>query len=523
MSFYLCFTIRFLQPYSHGRGDGDEPEWPPSPLRFIQSLISAGAGRWNERIEVKTSSSALKWLSEQEPPEIVAANAIRANRPYRLYVPDNVTDKVAASWARGRNADIAEYRTEKDVRPMCLMDEAVHYLYPLPDGQCPYLDVLTVATRSITHLGWGVDMAVGDASMITGEQVAALSGLRWRPSPVGGVPLRTPKTGTLDDLIRKHNDFLNRVSKDGFRPVPPLRVFDVIRYRCQDQPFQRPYRIFELRNIDGSRFRYPHRRLIHIAGMVRHLAIEAMRHPGNRPRGVDDNWLDTYIAGHSEKDESTLGEMSAKNDGHRRLSYLPLPSVGHEHADPGVRRVMICAPVGDDAWLGHVAKRLAGQALQPVRGDEFGDREPPMLVPMYLSGDGVTRCYTMESSVWHSFTPVILPGHGDHKPKKIRALIERALIQSGVEQPCDFEWSAFSRFRKSFSAHKYGKDKQPQGYYRPGYLLSQTAVHLTLRFHDGTEQKNPVAIPGPLAIGAGRHCGLGLFAAINERSMESDE
>jgi CRISPR-associated protein Csb2 len=111
------------------------------------------------------------------------------------------------------------------------------------------------------------------------------------------------------------------------------------------------------------------------------------------------------------------------------------------------------------------------------------------------------------ANVWHSFTPIILPGHDDHKPEKTRALIERALLQSGIDQPCEFEWSPFSRFPKSYSAHKYGKEKQPQGYYRPDYLQSQTAVHLTLRF------KNNVQVPGPIFIGAGRHCGLGSFVA----------
>jgi CRISPR-associated protein Csb2 len=103
---------------------------------------------------------------------------------------------------------------------------------------------------------------------------------------------------------------------------------------------------------------------------------------------------------------------------------------------------------------------------------------------------------------------VILPGHDDHKPDKTQSLIEKALKQSGIEQPCEFTWSAFSRFRKTYSAHKYDKDKRPQGYIRPKYLLSQTAVHLTLTFHDELQ------VPGPLVVGAGRHCGFGLMAAV---------
>ena len=42
------------------------------------------------------------------------------------------------------------------------------------------------------------------------------------------------------------------------------------------------------------------------------------------------------------------------------------------------------------------------------------------------------------------------------------------------------------------------------------HLLSKTAVHMNLRFDEG------VKVTGPHAIGAGRHCGFGLFASIAE-------
>jgi CRISPR-associated protein Csb2 len=120
--------------------------------------------------------------------------------------------------------------------------------------------------------------------------------------------------------------------------------------------------------------------------------------------------------------------------------------------------------------------------------------------------DSVGRYYTQSANTWASVTPVILPGHDDHKPEKTRKLIEKALVQSGIEQPCQFEWSEFSRFPKSFSAHKYDRQGNLNGYIRPDHLLTQTAVHLVVRFN------NEVNVPGPLAIGAGRHCGLGIMA-----------
>lgn len=493
MSTCLCFTIRFLQPFSHGRGDSNEPQWPPSPLRLFQALVASAAAYWNEKIQLKHALPALQWLETQPAPLIVGDKAVLADCSYRLYVPDNVADKVATSWSRGREASIADYRVEKDIRPVHLSGDTLYYLYPIPNKDSPYVKTLCTAARSITHLGWGIDTVVGTASIRSLKQTADLAKYRWQPDSSSGTPLRIPSSGTLSNLMKNHEAFLGRLSKKGFCPVPPLRTFRTSAYRRNDEPLARPYRLFELRQIDGGRFRYPHRRLIHLAGMVRHLAKEAMTY--SPPPDVKADWVKTYIVGHAKKRESE----------HRQLSYIPLPSVGHRHTDPGIRRIMIVAPEGDDTLLDHVARRLTGKILKPLKGDEFGQNAPPLLVP--TKGDKVSRCYTQAASTWHSFTPVILPGHDDHKPSKTRKLIEKALQQSGIDQPCEFEWGAFSTFTKSYSAHKYDRNGRLNGYIRPDHLLSQTATHLKLRFKEGLK------VPGPITIGAGRHCGLGLFVA----------
>jgi CRISPR-associated protein Csb2 len=490
---FLDISVTFIDPQFHGRGDGGEPEWPPSPLRLMQALVAANADQVGSGGEL---DAALRWLERQPPPTMVTPNHAKAS-PYCLSVPNNAMDLVAKAWAKGnyfgtRDSNPATHRTMKTIQPTRMLDsDTVHYLWPVETHDSATVQTLAEAAAKLVALGWGIDLVVGRAERLSSNDLQSLSGHRWTASPSGSTPLRTPKAGTLDNLIRKHDDFLTRIGQDGFCPVPPLRDLDITRYRRDDEPLGSPYRTFELRNTDGTRFRYSHRRLIHLAGMVRHLAIRAMTQAP--PAGVPDNWVEQYVAGHA----------APGDEDHRQLSYLPLPSIGHPHADPGIRRVMIAAPTGDDRWLDYIARQLTGRALEPEsQGPKFpGD--PPILQP--VKSDPVIRQYIQPSAVWHSFTPVILPGHDDHKPRKTRSLIERALLQSGIDQPCQFEWSAFSKFPKSYSAHKYGKDKRPQGYYRPDHLMTQTAVHLTLRF------ENNLRVPGPIAVGAGRHCGFGLM------------
>ena len=227
--------------------------------------------------------------------------------------------------------------------------------------------------------------------------------------------------------------------------------------------------------------------------MVRRSAIKAMGdYP---PEGIENvkAWVESFVAGH-------------RPDGvenHERFSYVPLPSIGHEHADAMIRRVMVTAPFGYEAQLRHLAEQLEGVQLEPEGG---GDG--PIL--WRLRADGVTRQYVGLSSVWASVTPIILPGHDDHKPVKTIKLIEQAFRQSGIDQRCEFTWSAMPNFNDCLTAHKYDSNKRRTGYYRPKYLESLTSVHVRVNFGQ------PVA--GPLSVGAGRHCGLGVLAAVESSS-----
>lgn len=522
----FCISVTFLdpEPRFHGRGDGGKPEWPPSPLRLFQAIVAANG---QHLADAGTTSNALRWLEHQPPPQIVAPAGEPGQR-LPVYVPNNAMDLTAKAWAKGsealsKGARPEDNKTLKTFQPTHLRNgNTVHYLWPDPPTDLP-LEALGDAVGRVVALGWGIDLAVAQARVLNAD--ATLAGHLWRPQDAaGGKTLRVAVAGTLDALIKRHGRFLKRVDAEGFHPVPPITAMGHVHYRSADAPPARPFRVFELRKPDGKSLAYPPQKLIHLAGMLRHLAIRSTAsdkvfselYPGeDRERAFTDSeappftedahgwpdadaWVRQYVAGHRDPDAPQ----------HRQLSYLPLPSIGHRHTNPAVRRVMIAGQPGNDAMIQWIANRLAGQRLRPdKRTQQKCMTDPPVLVP--VRSDPIIQRYTAEQRRWATVTPVILPGYTDRKAGKTRGLIHKALAQAGVTQPCRFIWSQISRFPKSLPANatqgKKSRRKTPAGYIRPDYMLHRTAVHLEITF-------DAVPVPGPLVIGSARHCGLGVFA-----------
>ncbi len=514
---FLLVTVRFLDDRYHGLLDrGGPPEWPPSPFRLFQALVAGVARRGELVIGEDTPDNtnftevgqAIGWLQRRTSPIIIAPKS-QTGQAITRFVPNNDGDK---------KFDRQERLTAKATIPTLFVLEPnqkpeVHYVWDISNQSDAPLQQLRDAARSLTSLGWGIDMAFADARSGTQAEVESLQGVRWHPKlgvwrdeGMLRVPLvdQESLTCSLCDLRHCHETAINRIQHGHpLRIVDKPKVFDRVFYASIERLIGRPTAVFKLLDANDDTYSYSQSKLIHIAGMVRHLAIECMK--TNPPTDLRDysfeDWLRAYVAGHLSDEDK------AANQPHAQFSFVPLPSIGHPHTDPSIRRVMIISPLGDDAWLEHLSRQLAGEELKPLPGTTLplGTRLERVRAE---TKDGVRDKYTQAANAWASFTPVLLPGHDDHKPEKTRKLIEKALQQSGIEQPCEFEWSAFSYFPKALSAHKYDRQKRPTGYIRPSHLLNNTAIHLELRFNDG------VRVPGPLAIGSGRHCGFGLMAAI---------
>ena len=506
---HLLLTVRWLDDHYHGLLDREgPPEWPPSPFRLFQALV-AGTARCG-KLESALGES-LAWLASLDPPVIIAPRS-RHGQVVTRFVPNNDGDKVPDRQNRLKG---------KTFRPTFMLDPPViHYLWSIDANHSSHARGVCDAAQNLICLGWGIDMAYADGRLIEQDGILNLKGVRWYPrlgirrdDGLLRVPIVAHDSNgdTLRDLKRAHESALKRIEHGKpLNSVEKPRVFDRVVYASTERPLGRPSAMFALRTADGEFFQYPHAKLIHIAGMLRKAAIDAMdpNKNGYSPPDINDpeKWVESFVAGHQ-------GELS---DNHHQFSYVPLPSIGHEHADALIRRVMIVAPFNQEAHLQHLSEQLDGARLTPETSCGIG--VPPILDRM--RPDGVSRCYLAITDAWQSVTPVILPGHNDHKPEKTIKLVCRAFQQCGIDTPCEFNWQATPFVNNTLSAHKYDRNGRHVGYHRPAHLKDLTAVHLRIRFGhrtvegDGDSPWIPEIVAGPLAIGAGRHCGLGLMAAM---------
>lgn len=526
---YFCLSVTFLDPLSafHGRGDHGEPEWPPSPLRMFQTLVAAAATRWPGRQFSECARSAFEWLEDiqfKSQPLIVAPR-YRVGLALRVAVPNNDMDSPASYWAKGqepkkphRPIDLKPLKTVRPIRLLVNADDraTVHYLLPLEGGSCPHFDILEKAARSVTHLGWGVDMVAATASILSEEEVARLPGERWEPIDdrwAGGY--RVPKHGTLDDLIRTHSAFLTRIERDergneSFNPVPRLSVFHVVGYRCATQPGQRSYAAFSLLKPDASARQSfdPLRRTRDVAGMMRHAVATVAR-----DLGWTDERINVFVHGKTP-DGSKPSSGAASPD---RFQYLPLPTINHAlgRVEP-IRRVLITAPPHCGQQIAWARRSLAGAEL-------FNDGTAAAMLTVLPGSDWVLRQYVDESRTWTTVTPVILPGYDDpdHLRRKLRDcrdaetqkrylarlearmehLLRKAFQQAGysgelIEQ-AELDWRQVGFVPGVESATRY---------LPPENLDNSPRIHVRVKFS--------VPVPGPIVIGSGRFRGFGLFARL---------
>jgi CRISPR-associated protein Csb2 len=480
---YFCITIRPLGEFWHGRSEEGGVEYPPSPFRLFQALVAGAYMGAYAGDQPEQKRKALEWLEKQEPPIIIAPSH-RELQPLGIYVPNNDADKYPKR---------AERLVLKTSKPIWLGENAIfHYLWPIKETlEEDILQALQREIRRLSVLGRSVDGVVSEARLLTSAELPSLGGHRYDPAPGqdGIRRLRVPKEGSLASLFELHQARLSFIQT---REIPDRTnlVFRETVYRADtwnEGGQRRPFAAFALVPLQATarnekRRTFWHTQTARVAAMARHAALESTQRPKHQFPGD----IERFVAGHAPQgDEQPL----------ERFSYLPLPSIHHRFADGGIRRLLIVEPVGGDGSHAKWAKRaLDGKPLV---------REQDKLKLAELSSglndadNRLLSCYVKAAYTWLSVTPVILPGRDDGKYPKALKLMRKALedarIPESIVQDVRLQKAPFW----PGSAH-------PTAYFMPKHVRHYSAWHVLIKF------KQPFY--GPLALGVGRHIGLGLFA-----------
>ena len=242
-----------------------------------------------------------------------------------------------------------------------------------------------------------------------------------------------------------------------------------------------PWVAFELLDADGKAMSRAWQDAMEVAAWMRHAAGEALR---GRDIGED---VDAYVLGHPNDGD----------DASHRMSLMPLPSIGHAHADGRIRRVMFCEPpAGNGRAVELLADLLPGVALTDEHGHEVCSLVPP-------SNERVVEHYVRRSVVWRSVTPVILHGfnsaHGKISVAKTESLLLRAFEMAGHKAET-IEQLAFQPAPLWSGTGGAGSIRVPL------HLRKYPRYHVEVRFRR--------AVPGLVLAGLGRHCGIGVFASV---------
>src|SRR4029077_8035016 len=131
-----------------------------------------------------------------------------------------------------------------------------------------------------------------------------------------------------------------------------------------------------------------------VAAWVRHAAAHALIQ-----EELDESWVNSFVLGHTAADD--LGH---------RLSFIPLPSVGHQHSDGGIRRVLIVEPPSatarDAEALDLLQVKLSGSTLTAEK-----EKVPLAILAPPADRAKVLPFFTHSARTWETVTPLVLHGH----------------------------------------------------------------------------------------------------------------
>lgn len=492
-----CFALTI---HLHDRRYHGADEWPPAPARVFQALVAGAAHGGHVPHEAACALELLEGLAAP----VIAAPAARRGQRISMFVPNNDLDAV------GGNPDrVGEVRTKKTVQPHLLEGQATFlYAWPLPEQGG---DELVPLADGLYQLGRGIDPAWAVGEVLDDEQLAsrlrAYRGTIHHPTfGDGSNELAVPTKNSYLSIVRRFEAALIRLrpSGEGWTTFvqPPKAHFAMVRYDGT-----RPFHLFELRRESEPAKAAPWAtwRATSLIEHVRDTAVAALASalPDRKPE------IERVLVGR-RSDGANAGPIA------ERVRFIPLPSIGHQHADQAIRRVLVQVPPGPLAE-GDVLWALAGRPFFDPTAGEVGDT---MLAA--APEDGMVELYRASSRIWRSVTPLALSSASRRRiePRRQRQEAKSATEREEEERTArSAVTQALRHARIEGSLVRVHVQREPlEGHgTRAEEFAEGTRFTKETLWH--VELELDREIRGPVVLGDGRFLGLGVMAPKIERGV----
>lgn len=500
----LLISVHFHDARYHGAGD-----WPPSPARLFQALVAAAAlpGLNTDK------RNALKWLETLSAPTI-AAPAAHSGQNVNLFVPNNDMDTPKVG---GDLRKIGQIRSAtKRIRPR-LFDAAVPLLYIWRfDGDESRAKCICDIANGLYQLGRGVDMAWAVGELVdeakAEEHLSDYPGAIYRSSRGGkGLALDCPEDGSLASLEIRHKANAQRFTrvngKTQFANAPKPR-FRAVAYNSPAT-----HLLFELRRTTAPGAPFAPWPLKSVAALVQTLRDGACTQ------------LEPHFNGSGVVEKVLIGRNATEADKMQRIRIIPLPSIGHVHADPGIRRVLLEVPPDCPIRADDMAWGFTGlEVTAPVLDEDTGEilSSPIELVKAndnsILAHYGVTEGHA--ARLWRSVTPLALSEDAKRRridPAKLREEAKGSKERAGEQRiACHAVMQALRHAGRREKVASLRVQREP--FYSKGERAETFASDTRFSKHQlwHAEIEFSEAVSGPLLLGNGRYGGLGLMAPIQQ-------
>lgn len=470
--------------------DRAAPEWPPHPDRAFQALVAA----WGQTERDPEQAKALRWLEQQQPPELAFAGEALPCSDRSVFVP--VNDLQASSRTRSYSDNmrslLPEHRKKAERQFAAYTVNAPFALiWPNSDPDFTTLEALRALCAQVTHVGQDtsfVRMWIADQS----------PPVKYAPTDtILDSKLRVPHAGRFDMLVSTYAE-----GGANWQRPPLARWQGYAEVTARRPPastswFGEDWNVW--RRVAGTSFSLAQSPAV--ADALRKCLIKA---------ADGDSTAMALLAGHNP-DGSKLERPHA--------AYASLGFVDHPHADGHVLGVALVLPRGISYAERDACLRALVKAGDPESGAiqlNFGrsgtlvllpeDREQP---PFSLRPETWCR----QSQHWASVTPIAidrLPPRRYPDPERWASeQVAQACERIGLPRPNNVRILSISHFTgapdcRAYPSLKRRSDGGPRRH-----------VHAELRFTE--------PVRGPLLLGAGRYRGYGICRPFHPERIYQHE